>query len=215
MTGGIVALALALKFAVPPGWVDLSPGAPEANWQGIPPQLRQMVQKGNAAFYAADVAGGSDGFMENVNVILKRSPGPITESTLDELSATMAKEMPREAPGMSYKLIDRRIVKIAGVDCGRVVGELDMKVATSKQLLYLIPGGEQLAIVTYSTTPTSFAIYEPIFDTAAQATQGVAATQSTLGRITRSAGRGALIGGIAGGLGALIVALFRRKKKPA
>jgi hypothetical protein len=125
----------------------------------------------------------------------------------------MDAEVRKEAPGFSYKTLDRRLVKIAGVDCGRIVGELDMGGAKSKQLLYLIPGGSEMAIVTYSSTPQDFPKYEPIFDAAAQATSGVTAPPSFGGRIFRSSARGALIGGIAGAIAVLIAGLFRRKKK--
>jgi hypothetical protein len=207
--------AASFKFRVPDGWVDLSPGAPEANFAQLPPTLAQQIKSMHLAFYAADVAHGADGFMENVNVQVEAGATAITPSMLAELSSAMDDEIKKQGGQVTYRLLQSELVKVGGVTSGRYVGELGMGGQTIKQVGYIIPGHQQHAILTYSTTPADFDHYRPIFDAAAQATQGAEEPLDFWQRILARAAHGALWGGLAGGLGALVWGVRRKKRAVA
>ncbi len=161
------------SFVVPQGFVNLSTGQPEGNWAGINPQVKQMVQGGNFAFYAADKAGMGDGFMENVNVTLAASPGPITDESLRTFASQMDGELKKATNGTGgYTPVSWKVVQIGGVTSGRLVGLTRLPGVVTKQIAYIVPSGPTTAIITYSTTEKAFAKYERIFDAAAQATKG-------------------------------------------
>jgi hypothetical protein len=166
-------LANPFTFAVPTGFVNLSPGQPEANWQGFNPQVRALVKNGNFAFYASEKTAGDDGFTENVNITLAPTEKPITEAWLTGFAGMMDGELKRSTNGQAgFAPLASKVVKIGGVPSGRIVGITKLPGAEIKQIFYIIPSGKVTAIVTYSTTEKSFAKYEPIFDAAAQKTKG-------------------------------------------
>jgi hypothetical protein len=203
------ASASTFKFQVPPGWLDLSPGAPEANFAKLPPALVQQVRGGNFAFYAADIAHADDGFMENANASLVAGTQTITQQFLDQMMAQMNDEVGKQAPGMTIEVLEKKLVEINGVTCGRTVAVMKGPDLKAKQVQYVLPGQSEAAVITYSTTPEKFAEYEPVFDTAARATTGIKAPRTVL----QSAGRGALFGGIAGAVAVLAMGLVTTLRK--
>ena len=44
------------RFAVPDGWVDLSPGAPESNFAAVPELARKLAKSGQLTAMAIDIA---------------------------------------------------------------------------------------------------------------------------------------------------------------
>jgi hypothetical protein len=206
-----VAMAGAFQFRVPDGWTNLSPDAPPSELVKAPPQLLEQVRSAGFVFYAADLAHADDGFMENVNVTVGPGGERVTPAVLDDVASRMDAEVKKQGDA-SYRVIEKGVVTIGAATAGRFVGELGLQAMTVKQIVYLIPGASSQAVVTYSTTPAEFARYQPIFDAAAQATVGAADPPSTLQRYASRAGRGALVGGILGGLAALVAGLARRKK---
>jgi len=208
LTLGVAATAHAssFHFAVPPGWIDLSPGAPPGNMAKVPPALAKQIEAGNFVFYAADVAHADDGFMENVNATrVPGSPRTITTALLDGMMAQMGDEVARQMPGARIDVVEKRLVEIGGVTCGRVVALMKGPGLLAKQVQFVLPGDGEAAVVTYSTTPEKFAEYEPVFDRAVAATTGLVEPRSIAG----AAGRGAIIGGIAGGAAVLLLGLYR------
>jgi hypothetical protein len=206
--------AASFKFHLPDGWVDLSPGAPEANFAQLPPSLAQQIKSSPRAFYGTDVAQGADGFMANVNVQVEPGAVLVTPALLAEISSAMDEEIKKQG-AQSYRLLESGLVKVGGVTSGRYVGELGMGGQIVKQVGYIIPGHEQHAILTYSTTPADFERYRPIFDAAAQATLGAEEPRDFGQRVFRSAGPGALWGGLAGGLVVLLWGSSRKKRRAA
>lgn len=197
-------------FQTPPGWVDLSPDAPEAERNKAPAALLEQVKSSGHAFFAADLAHADDGFMENVNAIVQPGSSPVTAALLDDVELRMRAEIGKQ--GMSYRVLEKSLVTVAGATAGRVVGELTMQGRVVKQIQYLLPGREHHAILTFSTTPESFAEYQPRFDAAGQATRGTVEPKSRWAKIGARAVRGAIIGGLLGGLAALVMALRKRMK---
>ena len=79
-------------------------------------------------------------------------------------------------------------------------------------LQYSIPGDRSHAVLTFSSTAESFDRYEPMFDAAALATRGAVEPKAGFAMNWGSVGRSAIIGGVAGGVAVLLVALLKRKK---
>ncbi len=202
------------SFELPPGWLNLSPGAPPENFRGLP---QAVIERARAtAVTALDIAGAGDGFAENLNVVIARCPGRFNDALMEKIVAEAPKSIAREAPGASFQLVERGVTPIAGVNAGRLVYDLTLGAQKLRQLQLHLPAGRVCAIATYTATPETFARYLPVFEASARATRGLAEPPEAEGffaRILRSAGRGALIGGIAGGLAALLFGLLRRFRK--
>ena len=158
-------------FKVPPGWVDISEGAPPANLARVPAVLVEEARKNHFAFCAADVDHADDGFMENVNAIVEPGTAKIDMTFMHQLGESIADEAKKA--GSNHHVVELGLAKASGVTVGRYVSELGAPPNTVKQVGYIIPGKDSHAILTYSTTPAEFARYAPIFDQAAQATLGV------------------------------------------
>jgi hypothetical protein len=206
---GLSGSAHAFTFQVPPGWVDLSPGTPPESFAKLPPSLVKQIQAGNFVFYAADVAHADDGFMENVNASTFPGGEKITKKLLDTLMAQIGDDLTRNIPGAKLTVLETRLVEIGGVTCGRIVALLDGPGVHAKQIQYVLPGEHEAAIVTYTTVPEKFREYEPVFDAAAALTRGITEPRG----VAEAAGRGALIGGISGGVAVLLVGLFATLRK--
>ena len=217
----VLALALApsaarassFRFKVPAGWVDLSPGAPPENFKPISPEMLAQVKGQHAAFFAADIAHGEK-FLVNVNAIVDHGTSPVTEELLQQIGGELSEGMRKQGAGFEGRMLEHRVIDIHGVICGRYVNELKIGGLPVRQVGYLLPGHDEHAIVTYSASPEQFPQYEKIFDAAAQETAGLAEPESGGSQIFKRAGRGALFGGIAGGVAVLLLGLLRRKKRP-
>lgn len=205
------AVARAFTFQVPPGWVDLSPGAPPKNFERLPPAVAAELRQGRYAAIAMDLDHAADGFAENFNALVEPGVEPITQPLLDQIAASMGSEIRRQAKDATLKVLERGTVSLHGITCGRMVSDVQMGAMHMRQLVYLLPGEGNHAIVTYSATPATFAQYTPVFTAAIEATQGIVRPLSLLDRILRTA----LIGAAAGGVAGLVSTLLSRRKKRA
>ena len=163
----------AWSFAVPDGWTDLSPGKPVP--KGVPEAVAAQTQSGIYAFYAMDLGGAKDGFAENVNAVVNPGTLVANERSLGEYVATLPAQASRELPGGSIQVVEKSVVQVAGVDSLRILCDVDALSVKLRTLQYIVPGGDNVAVVTYSSTPTEFARYLPVFEAAVQKTQGAAA----------------------------------------
>ena len=199
-----------------PGAIDISRGAPEAQRQKAPPALVAQADNPGMAFVAFEPASGDDdGFVENMNAVVETGERPplATPEGLAELEKALETELGKQ--GMTYRSLKTEVVKVGGVTAGRLVGE--MKVpngAASTWSSSRSPASSPHATLTFTTTPDKLAHYEPIFDAAAQATLGAVEPRAG-SSIKDSAIRGAIIGGIAGGIGALIAGMMKRRRRAA
>lgn len=202
-----VALADAPAFHVdvPPGWVDLSPGAPEANFARLPEELVAQAKSGRFSQIAMDIDHAADGFGENFNVVVTEGRlGRISEGELDEIAAAVAGEMQKEAPGSSYRVVEKSVVVLGGAKSARLVADFDMNGLKMRQMAYLVPGPKSHAAITYTATPETFAAYRPAFEASAASVKGAAEPGFDWGGALSRAGRSAAVGAVIG----LVVALF-------
>jgi hypothetical protein len=200
-------------FTPPPGWIDVSRGAPEAQRQKVPAALLARADNPGMAFYAVGPSAG-DGFFENMNAIVetgKRAPLATPEG-LAEMEKGLQAEFAKK--GVTYRGVKAEVVKVAGVTSGRLVGEAQTANGLINLIQYAIPGDNALAMVTFTSPHAKLVQNEPIFDAAVQSTRGaVEPHRGSL--IAGTAIGGALVGGIAGGIGALIAVLAKRRRKTA
>jgi hypothetical protein len=207
------AWAGSFHFQSPEGWTDLSPGAPPENIAKAPPQFIADGRAAGFVFLAADLDHADDGFMENENVLVQRLGEPVSQAYVDGVMTEVQAEHTRRGTS-KFQILEQGLATIADVTVGRVVSGFESDGIDIRQVAYLIPGGDSVAIMTFSTTAAAFAAYAPAFDAAARATRGVVQVPSKLQRVLASGGRGALIGAVIG-LAVALVSLLRRKKAKA
>ncbi len=213
-------------FAIPPGWLDFSPGQPlPAN---LPPDVATLVRSGVYVAMAADVQGAKDGFAANLNALVERHPLLADEAALARYAAAVPSSAEREIQEPEVGVLEKSIVPIGGVPSLRLLIAIHRADGVNLRLLrYVIPGGGITVALTYTATQETYAQYLPIFEASAQATQGAAeapfltrTAQGLLGsllgdmspedreRVLTLAGR---LGGAAVFL--LLVALYQRSRR--
>jgi hypothetical protein len=199
-------------FTPPPGWVDVSRGAPEAQRAKAPPALRAQADNPAITFLAMDPAHWEDGFVENMNVVVET--GKRALAATPEVLSEVAKAAEAEAAkaGLKYRTTKVEVVKVNGVNLGRMEAELTAPGGAMKLIQYMIPGNRSQAMLTYTTTAAQFATYAPLFDASAQATVGAAEPPSP-SSLSGSAQIGAIAGAIGGAVGALLVARSKKRRQ--
>ena len=208
--GGAAAQADAggFTFTPPPGWIDVSRGAPEAQRQKAPAELRAQADNPAIAYLAVDLAHADDGFAENMNAVVQtgaRPPVPTREGLAEMVKTVQAQAAQQHAEYRSSKM---EVVKVAGVTSGRFVGEVRAASGLSTSLVqYVIPGERAFAALTFITTPQKLAEYEPIFEASAQATRGAVEPRPGPQLL------GAAIGIVAGIAAAAIGSMFAIREK--
>lgn len=198
-------------FTPPPGWIDVSRGAPEAQRAKAPAALRAQADNPSFTFVAVDPEHWDDGFIENMNAVVQtgRRALPSTPEVLAGIAKAAAAEAAKS--GFTYRATKVEVVNVAGVTAGRLTSELTGRGATVKQVEYLIPGEMSEAMLTYSAAPDSFARYAPLFEASAQATLG--AVEAPTPSMTASARLGAIAGALGGAAGALVVVRWNRRRQ--
>jgi hypothetical protein len=173
------------------------------------------VKSGKYVAYAMDFAHADDGFAENFNAIVDPGSEPITEKLLDVVASGMSAEIGKQAGG-SAEVRERGLVNVGGVRAGRLVADIHLGAINTRAMMYILPGKDEHAVVTYSAAPDAFDSYRPIFEAAAEATRGVvepAGFWERIGAGALSGGmRGMLIGATVGVIVGLLTVLFRKKK---
>jgi hypothetical protein len=162
-------------YSTPPGWLSVSKDSSAADRARIPEAMLAQIDSGKVAFYAADVDRVEDGFMANVNAIIRPGKPPaMTTTLLAEIQATAARDL--KEMGFEYQAVKKDLVKIGGVDCAHIVG--NMRTSNNYDLTtvgYVIPGREAAVTLSFTSLRSGFPRYEAIFDAAARQTQGAAA----------------------------------------
>lgn len=201
-------------FSPPPGWIDISRGAPEAQRQKAPPAMLKQADSGQMAFVAYEPGSGDDGFVENMNAVVQTGQRPprVTREVLAEVEKGLEEGIAKN--GLTYRSLKVEVVKVAGVTAGRLVGEVNAPPGRVDMVQYTIPGERSFVTLTFTTTPDKLAHYEPVFEAAAQATRGAvdadAQASERLGTLF-----GAIAGCLGGAIGGLYIQRSRRKRQAA
>ncbi len=219
MTARALALALllatdalgALRFQIPEGFQDLSPGAPDSAFAGLPEAVVAEARSGKYVAFGMDMRE-LDGFGENFNAILQSGALRVDEDFASGHKATLQTEYPKMLGG-SVAILEHGIARLGGVPVLRTVYDVQNPNLPMRQMQYLVPGGNDgWAILTYTATPETFDRYLPIFEASAAATQGAhEAKLFDVGRV----GMGALYGAGIGLVVGVIAQLAKKRKKAA
>ena len=141
------------SFKVPEGWTDKSV-----------PDTRSFyvlaLDQPNNLLFNAKVAPGAD---------------PVTPEFLDKYAGDAQKSVAKRMKGAVLKVVDKKLVNVAGRTAARFVFELppppDAEVAQDvRQVQYYIPAVDQHAILTFSAPRKDFEKFAPLFDSTAKAT---------------------------------------------
>lgn len=210
-------------FAIPDGWVDVSPGAEIP--PNVPEELAILAQSGIFHTYAIDLGSArNDGFAENLNAIVQERPLVVDSDSLEQWLASIPGQAAREVQGARVTFVEQSIGSIAGLPALRVVFDLQSPGLEMRSLQYLIPGGSTTAQLTYSASPVEFASFLPVFEAAAQRTEGAAPPPTVFAVGQALAAKSGLSGEdwanvlryggkmLGAALGFLIVSVFLRKK---
>jgi len=156
--------AAELKFHAPQGWIDLSRGAPEANFDSAPAKLAELARSGGFDAVAYDKRTGAI-------MLVKVQDGTfaINDFMLGAMSKGM--EMFAKASGTKMELLSKDIREIGGVRVGRAVYALQRN--DMRQLIYFIPGRQKYAALTYTVGTAYFDGMVGALDEAAARTEGI------------------------------------------
>jgi hypothetical protein len=198
-----------LAFPVPAGWLDVSPGAPEANFANLPPQLVETLRSGKMKAFAFDVAHASDGFTPNFNAVAVDRRLRVTQANRDEAVRTLFEGIQAQAPGA--RLVEHDIIEISGVNALRMVYDAEPGGMALRQMAVVVPGVPESAVVTYTALRTQFPALRSSFEAHAASIRGAEASRGVLA----AGGRGAVIGAIVGALVGGVAMLVRRRRRSA
>lgn len=200
----------AFRFQIPEGFRDLSPGLPDASFEGLPNAIVAEVRSGKYVAFAMDFRE-EDGFYENFNVVVQKGAMRVDEDFANGYKKTFPAEFSRIL-GAPVAVLECGVSTLGGVTVLRTVYDVQNPAVPMRQLQYMVPGGnEEWATLTYTATPSTFERYLPSFEASAAATEG--ATDAKVfdwGRV----GRGALYGAGIGAVVGLILQIVKKRKKP-
>jgi hypothetical protein len=186
-----VALASEPRFVVPDGWTDLSPGKPLDGLDEDDKMRAEAAAKAHYLLYAVDKQTDDD-LADNVNAL--RQPS----RTWSDTASVEAEQAELEANSHGKVTVTASEVRrIDGVDCVRFEATLRPESGgVARQVYYLMPLGDDSAVVVYTTGKDTWEAMKPVFDATAAKTNGLAPpTPSRWGTIILLS----LIGGVLGG----------------
>lgn len=184
------AAGTALHLVPPAGFVDVF--APDAAERCVTPAMVGYAK--SAGFVAAAVDVRCPGSEVQAQFAVRVDPldQPVTEKYLERTI-----DHARRNAGNAARLEVREhgLVDIAGVRGARLVMDVSANGLQTRTLMYLIPDGSGVALLTYQTDVDHFQNYLARFEESAHATTG---GRESSGRTSTSASIPAMIGSILG-----------------
>jgi hypothetical protein len=198
-----------VQVRIPEGFVDLTGGVPAALAGKLPPAIEQQARSGGYLAYAVDLDHPTDGVLANLVATEQQGQMPDlskSSSPPDEFTQGLAKVYP---PGTTLNVVSMNSVSVGSFHGTRILVDAQLPAVALKQLMYLLPAGEQTLSLVYTAPRASYAAYEPLFDASAHATTGLTNPSNAIL---------SMIPAIASGIGAAVIATLvaaRKKKKAA
>jgi len=158
-----VADAGAFTFYIPEGWVDLSPGTPEANLDRVTPDVR-IAAKGVRAnpeslLYAA---------LPDSDTVMYAIMRP--ETSTEPLDDAALQRAANDIGWHDHFVVEKKNVEVVdGLAWGRFFGKTDNG---KRFLTYLVPGRPRSLLLVFIARADSFDASLPVFEKAARATRG-------------------------------------------
>jgi hypothetical protein len=197
-------------FQIPAEFRDLSPGAPPANFEGVPEAIVNESRSGKYVVLAMDFRY-EDGFYENFNAAVTKGALEVEPGAIEAHSSRLAAEYGK-AFGSPVTVLEKDVTAVGGIPSFRIVYDVVIPgPLTMRQMQYFGPGEREFAILTYSATPETFAQYRPAFEASALATQGAAAPKLV---DWWRAGRAGVIGAVVAGLVGFLYQLLKGRETP-
>jgi hypothetical protein len=197
------------SFVIPDGWLNLSPGGPKRDLDRAPPGVKAQLKSGRFKAMGLSLHNPDGRFFDNLNALIVNCPGRFTDANMNKVANMLGSQMRKQNASARLKIISKKTLALDGTRVGRLVYDLHMNGTQMRQMQYYIPSGNKCAIITFTTIPDRFSGLEALFDKTARATGGIKKQDSSWfrGRTKRS-----IIVGVAVGLAALLMGLFKRKR---
>ena len=157
-------------FAVPAGWINLSPGAPPKNIERVPKGLIQEMAGKKVDFYAVDYSAKEGVRASMVGIVIEKRI-LINEKLRDQYEDLFLDKLRKS--GAKIDAYAKNILQIGDVQILRVEQNISIEDKKAQQLVYVMPGGKFTAMLNFSASPEVFTRYRPLFDATAHLTGGV------------------------------------------
>jgi hypothetical protein len=191
------------RISAPTGWKELTSLPPEA-LASLPPSISEQLKRTHYELMALDLDHTSGGFTPSMNVIVNNGSLHVNASSLRKVGDELMSQMRRN--GVTASLVSSRTVRIDGVDTARLELETTFASTQMHQIIYMLPGGDRTAIVTFTASLEQFPSYEAMFDQIAAASRGL---KEPPGFDWDEV----LIAGAIGGVAAGVVGMLRKRNK--
>jgi hypothetical protein len=169
-----------LTFHAPAGWIDLSPGAPAANFERVPPEIVAMVRRSRYAAAAVEPVPAGAAYTQTFNVLV--SPRPLDVEADRKLVQEHLIEELRKG-GASAALERGELAEVDGVRALKLQLRAAFADVNARVVAWAIPAGRRTALLTYSCEEPTCERLLPAFDASARATTG-ATTPAQFKRMT-------------------------------
>jgi hypothetical protein len=228
LAAGLAASALlnpppaGFEFQIPAGWTTIKDAKKQLlKLDLLTPQMKEAISRTNYVVYAVDVRAPDPLIRATFNAVTSDALSvELTEIIWNQILGGIAQMATRA--GVSFKVVKYTLEDFGGVPVGSAITELQGPGGLQRQLSFYIPGRAKDALLTYSTEPSRFDPYVPVFEASARATRG--AGRPTLAdqllripeRITPDqAGR--LVGQLVGAIGgfAVFMSIVSKRRRPA
>lgn len=165
-----------LRIVPPEGFVDVFSPAPLPGC--VQPEVVAWARSQHYLACAVD-ARCPDEVRARFAASQQQLDGPVDESYLDRTIAHTRSSFSRSAL-TSFTVRERRLVSIAGVHGARLVMDMTQNGESTRILMYLVPDGRDVVLLTYQTSAANFDQYLERFERAAAATSGGREPPATL-----------------------------------
>lgn len=207
----------------PEGW-ELLNGSRVGDVEGaLSPSAQQWIRDNRIDFSQIKVIllrnGDSQGFLENINVVVESGQVLVSEAMRQHLSTVVPKKY--ADAGLTVTTFQNRIATIGGR--ASIVSDYQLTfpnstgVVTVRQRQYVVPGGGQTFTITCTALPETFDVYESTFAAFAETFQVPAPTAAGInwGAVLKSGAIWGILGGLIGGIaGAKLVKKRIKQQEP-
>jgi hypothetical protein len=211
---GVLAAASTAAAATPPvvqipeGFVDLTKGIPGALAGSLPAATLNEARNAGHLAFAIDPTPAAEGLTPNEIADLRPTPLHVDPAEMTKTVSELTKSLATAVPGGKSEVLRADPVAVSGVTGLRVVADIDVGGRAFRDLIFMLPVGPRMLVLTFSVSRARYADYEPRFDAAALATRGLEAAPA----IPKGPLRQAVIMGIGVVIAGVLIEVARRKR---
>jgi hypothetical protein len=193
---------------VPEGFVDLTKGIPDALAGSLPATTLDEARNAGHLAFAIDPTPAAEGLTPNEIADLRPAPLHVDPAKMSKTISELTKALATAVPGGKSEILRADPVVVSDVTGLRVVADIDVGGRAFRDLIFLLPVGPRMLVLTFSVSRARYADYEPRFDAAARATRGLEGAPA----IPKGPLRQAVITGIAVVIAGVLIEAARRTK---